>query len=316
MNAQTMLDLVKRRVPGYTDAEYLSELNQSYEDVWTEVMKLDENFCTDIQVLTITTQTDELDLRYDTPNVFSGVNLSRLAQIVQVRVKPPGSDTWQPGNPRVFGSDDFLRQRRNSVAIGATDGPYLYVPFAQGHLKFGQPLAVNTQIEITYEFSLVPLAITSAGTVASSGTAVTGTGTNFNAILPPDYGGLQPGLSDNKITVEEELVVTADGRVHQVATVSSATALTVRTAILPTLSAAAFSLAIVPSLPLYGHSVIVDVATRNILSTPAEDERFGEWAAIAENSMENMIAILTGRQRQRHSRKARFPFGARRARVG
>ena len=314
MNAQSMLDLVKRRVPGFADAEYLSELNSAYDDVWAELATLDESYNTGIRELTVAVQTADFDLLYNANAAFTGAAMPLLSQMIRVRVLAANSASWQPGNPTTFGSAEFLNQQSNSAQNPSTAGPYYYVLYGKGNLRFGRPLPVNTKIEITYEFWYLDLALVKTGTIVSVGTAVTGTTTKFTEILPPDFvAAYKPGATIQE-SVRAELIVA--GRTFAITALTSDTALTLRTAPPADFAAATFVLAIEPTLPLLCHSVICDIATRNILSAPAEDERFGEWAAIAGKSVEQMIASLMARQRQRHVRKQRFPQGVRRARLG
>lgn len=307
MNAKSLLDLVKRRVPGFDDSEYLSEINQAYSDVWEEITLLDNSYFSDIKTITVTTQSDEFDLLTKAVNNYSGNAIPPLSQITRIRVLPPAGFGWIPAEPVHFNHPDYLAQQQNSQPGAQTTGPYLYVLYGKGKIKFGLPLAVNSQIEITYEMAYFDLKLLTTGTVDSTGTNVTGTGTSFTELLPPDFQAYLPG-SDIDAEIGAEIIV--GGKTYRVTSIGSNTALVTATAISPAASASAFSLASVPAFPEFCHNVIADIATRNILSTPAEDDRFVEWAAIATASVEKMKATLLERQRQRNARKQRFPYGA------
>lgn len=315
MNAQSMLDLVKRRVPGYTDTEYLSELNTAYNDVWAELVNLDDTYNTSIREITVATQSADFDLLYNADSRFTGAALPLFLQALRVRVLALNSNIWSVAIPSYFGDEQFKREQSNSAQNPATAGPYYYLIYGKGNLRFGRPLPVGTKIEITYEFWHLDLALVSAGTVTSTSTAVVGTSTKFTELLPPDFvSGYKPSATAIQESIAAEIIVAA--RTFEVVVLTSNTALTLRTAPPVDWAAAAFVLATTPVLPLVCHSVICDLATRNILSAPAEDERFDEWAAIAGRNVEKMVATLLTRQRQRHARKQRFPYGARRVRQG
>ncbi len=315
MNALQLRDELKRRVPGYTNGEYLAELNRALNDVFNEIAQLDNYYYTRRVVLTLTAQADVLDLIHNSAANYSPSSPihPRIYQIQRLRVRPNAQEIWLPAKPRPLNHPDLLArsQQDPAVALPQDFPPYYYTLLGKGMLRFAAPLPAGSQIEIVYSFGELDMAILENGTVSSSGTTVTGTNTTFTHLLPPDLQALLPdGTFNDEQTIEAELVVA--GRPYRVTDIASDTSLTTAVAISPAASGSAYALATVPAgVPEVHHDVILDIATRNMLSTPAEDDRFMEWAAIARSAVDQMKNTLLERVKQENPRRIRFPYGVR-----
>jgi hypothetical protein len=307
VNTQSLLELVTRRVPGYDESEYLSEINQAYSDVWEKIVSLDDTYFTDKKILTVTTASADFDFLYNTGTLYSGSAIPKLHQIIRVRVLAPNTDSWFAARAVHFNDPDFVSQQQGNTPTNQLFGPYLYVVYGKGKIEFGRPLEVATQIEITYEYGYFDLTKVTDGTVSSSAAIVTGTSSHFTTLLPPDYVGQLPG-TDIDLDIDAEIIVA--GKTYQVKSVASDTSLTLRVTPGTAFSTSAYVLAAVPVFPETVHNTIADLATRNMFSTPADDARFQTWAAITAEAMEQLARNLMKRQRQTNARKQRFPFGA------
>ena len=307
MNTQTLLELVKRRVTGYQDAEYLSELNDAYIDIWERVLRLDNNWYEATSEVTVSVAQARFDLLFNTDSGLDATVNPLLHTIQRIRILSPNVARWDTAIPQHKMQARFLRRQAASPQVARSGGPYYYRITAKGTIEFAEPLVVSTKIEVMYTYSPVPLKILSAGTVSSAAKVVTGTSTFFTDLLEPDLKAqFQTGVADFGLQVEAELVSVA--RTYRADLITNDTSLTTFVAPSPALSGESFTLSVVPDLPPAHHRVIASVATRNLFSTPADDSRFGEWAAIAEKHMEAMNAALGARQEQANPKKRPFRY--------
>lgn len=311
MNAFSLRELVKRRVPGYDDTEYLSEINDVYEEVWQEIQQLDEMYFADIAVVTTTSQSDLFDLVWNMYGNLSS-SLPRLHQIHRIRIKQPGDVNFQPVSWSHANAPEYMGRQTQTNQPAQTTPPYYVAAFGEGSIKFAQPLPVNVQLEIWYTFKCLDLQILNAGSVSVSGNVVTGQGTFFTQLVPADMQQYLPSPPLVEVMIEAD--ITINGQTYRVNEVDGDTQLLTDVAP-PVLSNASYVLSGVPEFPPSIHRLIATLATRNILTTPAEDERFGIWAARAEQMKAIMKNTMIQRQRQEPPKKGRFPYGiSRRAR--
>jgi len=308
VNALSLVQRVSRRNPAYDVSEYLDEINAAYKETWDYILQLDDSYFTDIKIVTVTTQAAEFDLiANQNGNLNSPVSF-RLFQIDRIRVLQPGDANWTPAHPRNWNEPDYLSQQQLTPQPPATASPYVYQIFSKGSILWGRPLPVGAQIEVVYTFIWLPLVLLSSGTVTTSGTAVTGASTNFTKVLAADY---QLGLPGNDLDTDVgvEIILDPTGQqTYRVKAITSDIALTTLNAVNPAIgSATPYTLASVPDIPDGHHNVISTVATRNVMSTPGNDSRFGTWAALAEKELDSMRDSIMTRQRQEPARRRRFP---------
>lgn len=310
MNALSLVQRVQRRNPSYDQSEYLDETNAAYKEVWDYILQLEDSYFTDIKIVTVTTQGTEFDFLANFNANLSGPVSLRAFQIDRIRILQSGDTNWVKARPRSWNDDDFQAQQQVTPQTATTSGPYYYVLFSKFSCLFAQPLPAGTQIEVVYSFMWMPLAIVFNGTVSSSGTAVTGAGTNFTQVVPPDFQNALPGNDeDTDIGMEIVLNQGANNQAYRVKAISSDTALTTLTAIAPTIPLLTnYSLCSVPDIPDGHHNVISTIATRNFMSTPGNDSRFSSWAALAEKELDAMRDSIMVRQRQEPARVRPFPL--------
>lgn len=304
MNAASLVARVQRRVPGYDPSEYLDEVNTAYKETWDYITQLDDSYFTDIKVVTVATQASEFDFHFNANGNLVSAASPRYFQVDRIRVQQPGDTNWIPCNPRDWNDPQVLAMAQDATQPPSMSPPYPYTLFANGSIKFPRPLPVGAQIELVYSFIWLGLQILSNGTVTASGTTVTGTGTNFTQIVFPDYQASLPG-NDEDTDVGIELVI-GPTQVYRVKAITSNTALTTFNTVVA--SGVNYQLASVPDIPHGHHNVISTLATRNFLSTPANDPRFAQWAALAEVEKNSMRDSIMARQRQEPPRRGRFPF--------
>lgn len=309
MNALSLVQRVARRNPAYDQSEYLDEVNAAYKETWDYILQLADSFFTDQKIVTVAVQGAEFDfLANANGNLQSAVSL-RAFQLARIRVLQPGDSRWVPANPRDWNDPDFLALQQLTPAPVQNSPEYLYVIFSKYSVQFARPLPVGTQIEVTYSFIFMPLQIVFNGTVSSSGTAVTGSGTNFTQIVPADFIAALPG-NDQDTDIGLELVLNqgANSQTYRVKTITDDTHLTTLTAITPALpSNTDYNLCSVPDIPDGHHNVIATIATRNFMSTPGNDSRATFWAALAEKELDSMRDSIMIRQRQEPARVKPFP---------
>jgi hypothetical protein len=307
-NAYQLRELVKRRCPGYDDSEYLSELNSGYKEVWEGIQQLDENYFADFINLTTQIQTDTFYF-FENLNGALNTTIPRLVQLHRIRVQFPtssgNSGTWYPCWPRDINDRDVIAASQQTNPTAVTNPPVRYTPFGIAGIKLDRPVPVGTIFEVFYTFGMLDLQIVNDGTIASSGTAVTGTSSKFTQLVAPDVlTELPNSTSPKESQIQAELIV--GGQVYRVTNIQDDTHLTTATAISPAASGAAYFLASMPELPAYEARVIADIATRNIFTTPADDPRFASWFKIAENAVQGMKNSLIARQRQEPPKRKRF----------
>lgn len=313
LNAFSLVELVKRRIPGFQDWEYMSEVNAAYNEVWEELMQLDELFFSDFQTVTTTgSASDTFDL---VTNIYGNLNnrVERIHQISRIRIQLPSTGNMVPADPRDINDPIFLAQAQQQPVVSYSAGPFYYATFGENSVRFSRPLPTGSLIEVAFTYSMIDLAMSSVGLLSNTALVVTGTNTQFTSLVPPEMTLALPNVTTpSESQIGLELVV--QGKVYRVTEVTSDTAAKTVTAITPTAASSQFILASVPELPPYGHRAISVVATRNFLTTPAEDDRFQEWAILAAAEIQRMKNTFIQRQRQANPTRRRFPFGA--GRVG
>lgn len=319
MNAQSLVNRVQRRVPGYQQYEYLDEINHCYQQCWDAILQLEDSYFTQVKQVTAAQLGTEFDFLYNENGNLQGPVSNRYFQITRIRVLPPGGTAWCATVPRSWNDPDFLSQQQNANPQIQLSGPFFYVPLSKGSVVWGLPQNAGTTFEVTYNFVFLDLRILSNGTIASAGTAVTGTSTNFTQILGPDYQANLPGDNeDTEVGVELVLPVSGAGQTpsYRVASILTDTSLTTQNAIATTLSNSNYILASVPDIPQGHHDCIASLATRNILSSPANDSRYSEWDEIAQQQFQSMKDSIMVRQKQRPPQRQRFPFSVFGSRMG
>lgn len=304
MNLYSIWQRVNRRLPGYDAPELYDEINDAYQECWNYILQLDDSYFTDIKTVTSSTQAQEFDFLYNSNGNLSSNVSNRYFQIDRIRIMQPGDTVWIPALPRSWNDPEYLALSQSSSPPVSTAAPYRYIPFANGSVKFAQPLPANAQIEIVYTFVFLPLTIVANGTVASSGAAVTGTGTNFTQLLGADYQTGFPG-NDEDTDVGIELILNGN-QTYRVKTLTSDTALTTVTSISPAVSGVSYSLAMVPDIPQGHHDVLATIATRNVMARPGTDPQLPYWTARAKNDIDAMRDSIMTRQRQEPPRRRRF----------
>jgi hypothetical protein len=308
MNALSLVKRVARRNPSYDSSEYLDEVNAAYKETWDYILQLEDSYFTDTKVVTVTTQAAEFDLIANQNGFLSAAISFRLFQIDRIRILQPRDVNWTPAHPKNWNEPEFVGQQQLTPQPPATASPYVYQLFSKGSILFGRPLPIGVQIEVVYTFIFLPLVMLSSGTVVTSTNTVTGTNTNFTQIVAADYQLGLPG-NDQDTDVGVEIVLDPTGQqTYRVKAITSDTALTTLNAIVPAIgTGAAYTLASVPDIPDGHHNVISTLATRNIMSTPGNDQRFTTWAALAEKELDAMRDSIMTRQRQEPARRRRFP---------
>jgi hypothetical protein len=313
MNAASLVSRVQRRLPGYDVSEYLDEINDAYQEVWNEILKLDDSYFTDIKVVTTAAPSNEFDFLYNSNgNLVSNIS-NRYFQIDRIRILQPGDSNWITALPRNWNDPEYLALAQNTPQATSAGGAYRYILFANGSVQFAKPLPAAVQIEVVYTFVFLPLAIVQNGTVASTGSSVIGTSTNFTELLGADYQTGFPG-NDEDTDVGIELVLTGN-QTYRVKTLTSDTALTTVNPINPAVSVVGYQLAMVPDIPQGHHDVIATVATRNVMATPGNNPLLGFFTQRASQQIDSMRDSVMTRQRQEPPRRRRFSQSAMRISV-
>lgn len=313
MNLISLINRVQSRVPGYSTGEYIREINDAYADVWDYILQLDDSYFTDIKTVTVLSQTAaEFDFAWNANGALSAGISNRYFQIDRIRVLQPGQSNWFAAQPRPWNDSQFLMLQQLTPQQPAQNAPYLYVLMSKSSVLFAQPMPVGTQIEVVYTFFFLPLNVTSTGTITTNGTTtiVNGSGTGFTGVVGPDFAGGLPGI-DQDTDIGLEFVIgsvapTNDGVAYRVKNVQNDALANTWTVITPALTGASFNLAMVPDIPDGHHRVIATRATRNIMSTPAKDPRFAQWAAMDQEQMTMLRDTVMTRQRQQPARRQRF----------
>src|SRR5215471_16114051 len=166
MNCFDLIGVVSGRLPGYSNPEYLRELNAIYVDeLWAEAKNLESSYFENIVTVTTAKQQATFDLRWNQDGGLSGIVDPRLEEITLLRVTPTlsaGVVAAQPVAPR---SDDWLAMAATNPPVVNQTGPYLYRIFNRETLQFPTPLAIGTTLEITYVMRVIPLNYVQDGTV-------------------------------------------------------------------------------------------------------------------------------------------------------
>ncbi len=143
------------------------------------------------------------------------------------------ADKWSLARPLHENHPDFVEAEALVTQTTQSEGPFFYVITNKGVLRFARPLAVDSNVEVTYIYN------------------------------PPDLV-----IGDTSSTI--------------------------------------------PDLPSGYHEVIVDVATRDMFSTPGDDDRAKFWDAIAQKSLGELVAAVKYRvdnQAQRTNKRRRLEIG-------
>src|SRR5262244_488859 len=178
-NAYGLVQYLQQRLPGYDPSEYLREINAAYIHVWEEVSKLKNHYFTNIVTVTVVNPQFQYDLMFNADNALSAPISARLYQVTKIRIQPPSGGLFQATRWLAPNSPYFLSLSANPSSSPTQTGPYYWYLSGRNQLNWTLPLAAGTKIEVTYSFWPLALNYLSDGTVASSGTAVTGTSTFF-----------------------------------------------------------------------------------------------------------------------------------------
>lgn len=294
MDAYSLQTLVSQRVPGFSNLDYLRELNAAYAEVWGEVLTVFDLYFTDTETVTVTSSggASILDFQWNANSNLSASVSPLIHKLTKIRVKT--EQTFIPADARDPNDPLFLAHSQRGISA-SSDPPFYYYLQGRSLAIFAVPLPQDATVEVTYQYGYVPLVIQASGTITTSGssTSVTGTNTNFMALVDPDYQGT--AVINNPTANQIGARIYIQSQPYAVQGISSATALTTRT-IPAAVSGQAYMLASEPVLPSSYHQVIADVATRNLLSVPSEDAgRFAQWAAICQQRIDTMKQDLSGR---------------------
>lgn len=313
MNALELVNRVQRRLPGYALSEYLDEVNEAYGDVWDKIIQLDDSYYTDTQVVTVVQPLAEFDFRWNWNGGLSAPVSNRYFQIDRIRVLQPGGSNWFAAQPRFWNDQQFLMLQQLTPQQPAQNAPYLYQLFSRGSVLFSNPLPIGSRIEVVYTFVYIPLNLTTQGTITNTTSLISGAGTAFTQIIKPDFANALPNIdTDSDIECEFVFGINAIGTpvpqnsIYKVKNIQNDTMAQSWAPLTPNASATNFTLAMVPDIPESHHRVISTVATRNIMSTPGNDPRFAQWAAMAEEQMIMLQDSIMQRQRQQPARRQRF----------
>lgn len=309
-NAFGLVQYLMQRLPGYDPSEYLRELNSAYIHVWEEVSKLKNHYFTNIVTVTVAVAQHQYDLMWNADAGLSAPISSRLYQITKVRIQPPAGGLFQQCTFMSPNDPDFVALNANMSSSPTQTGPYNIYLSGRNQLNFALPLAVGSTIEITYTFWPISLTYLTNGTLNSSGTAVTGTGTTFTQLVQPDFQADLPNVQTQEEIIAELVcnpAVTTGGQIYRVTKITSDTALTTATAIAPALSAGIYALATVPEIPREHIRVIASIALASMYSVDGDDARVSEWTAKSTQNMQMMKDALIERQNMNPARKIRFP---------
>lgn len=319
-NAFTLREKVKRRVFGYTDDEYLQTVNEAYQEVWSEVMQIDEMYFSDYTTVTTKVQTDVFDFM-DNKNGALNAPVQNLQQIHRIRVMLPGLNQFlaaDPTHPSDFGymAQQQLQAPANIYSASGGTGNFLYVPYGDAAVRFGMQVPIGTQIEVWHTYGFFDMQILGTGVITANQNTIMGQGTTFTQMLPPDCQEFLPNStnpSERQIGIE----LISGGQCYKVVNVDSDIKLETLVNPNPQPNQAQYLLATVPEFAPACHNVIADVATKLMFSTPeGKGDRFQEWDRIAGLSIQRMKNTLIARQRQQNPKKGRFPYAtARRSRT-
>ena len=319
-NVFGLAQYVAQRLPGYDFSEYVRELNAAYIHVWEEISKLKNHYFTNqLQVTVAINNQRNFDLLYNADGNLSAPVSSRLYQITRIRVQPPSGGLFQTCSMLHFNDPDFVSVEANPASQSTQTGPYYFTLFGHGRLRSAIPLAQGSTIEFTYTYWPIALQYMTSNSpnssVSSATNAVTGVGTTFTQLVPPDFQAANPTAAVvNEEFMQAEFVcngqVAAGGQAYRVAAIANDTTLTTLNAITPVLApGSAYVLAAVPEIPREHIRVIASVALSKLFSVAGDDQRTQEWTAIAASSMQMMKDSLIERQSNNPPKKQRFQYG-------
>lgn len=319
-NVFGLAQYVAQRIPGYDFSEYMRELNAAYIHVWEEISKLKNHYFTNqLQVTVAVNNQRNFDLLYNADGNLSAAVDSRLYQITRIRVQPPSGGLFQTCSMLHFNDPDFVSVEANPASQSTQTGPYYFALYGHGRLRSAIPLGIGSTIEFTYTYWPIALTFMSSNnpssSVSSAGTTVTGVGTTFTQLAPPDFQPTVPTAGVvNEQFIQAELVcngqVAAGGQVYRVAAITSDTVLSTLNAVAPALGGGSqYVLATVPEIPREHIRVIASVALAKLYSVAGDDQRVQEWTSIATSNLQMMKDSLVERQSNNPPRKQRFQFG-------
>lgn len=222
-NAWGLVQFLQQRVPGYDPSEYLREINSAYIHVWEEITKLRNNWFTNVTTVTVAKSQFIYDFRYNADGGLSTAVSPRLYQILRIRVLPNSAtgNLYQTSRAVTLQSPDFIAISSNPSATPTQTGPYYWVVQGKNSVQFGLPLSIGTVLEVTYSYWPLGLVYMNAGTVASSGTTVTGTNSFFTQLLPPDFQSLLPNATGTNQELAEAELICNTNQVYRVTGVAS-----------------------------------------------------------------------------------------------
>lgn len=308
-NCFGLYQYLAQRLPGYDPSEYLRELNSAYIHVWEEVVKLRNNYFTNIKTVTVAKAQFSYDFMFNADGGLSAPISNRLYQITRIRVQPPSGGLVQTSKALSPNDVDFLSISANTSATPTSTGPYYWFTFGRNNVQWGLPLAVGTQLEVMYTFWPLALNFLSDGSVSSSGAAVTGAATSFTHLVQPDFQAVGQPNSKGQEEILAELVCNVN-QIYNVAAITSDTALTTATAVAPALAGGSlYVLATLPEIPREHIRVIASLAMAKMYSVAGDDARVREWGEISGMNVQMMKDSLTERQSQNPPRKGRFEYG-------
>lgn len=318
-NCFGLYQYLAQRLPGYDSSEYLRELNSAYIHVWEEICKLRINYFTNVTTVTCAKAQTEYDLMF---NADAGLNTAvsqRLYQITRIRIQSPNGGMWQTTRLVNPNEPDLVALASNPNTNPVQTGPYLGYQTGRNNVRWAVPLAVGSQMEVTYTFWPIALVMTNVGTVSSSDVTVTGNGTFFTQLLQPDFQSSLPSVNAQEEIMAEIVYAandaSANSQINRVKAITSNTVLTTANAIAPELGASSpYVLATLPEVPREHIRVIAAIALRNMYSVAGDDSRVAEWTAIAASNMQMCKDSLMERQGQNPPTKKRFPYGVGRLR--
>jgi hypothetical protein len=311
-NQYGLILYLAQRIPGYDYSEYARELNSAYIHVWEEVSKLGNYYFTNTKTLSVAAAGGArvIDLRYNADGTMNAPLSQRLYQIMRVRCQPPSGGLFQIAAHMFPVENEFVTIEANMQQNPTQTGPYYWSLLGHGSMRFAIPLAQGTNVEIIYSYWPLNLTYLSAGSVTSTGSTVTGSGTNFTQLVQPDFAANLPtaGVVDEE-ALQCELVCNGN-QIYRVMGITSDTVLTTATAISPALGAnSVYALATVPEIPREHIRVIASLALAKLFSVAGDDSRVQEWTGIAAANMQMMKDSLIERQQANPPRRQRFQYG-------
>lgn len=318
-NAFGLYQYLAQRLPGYDPSEYLRELNSAYIHVWEEISKLKINYFTNLVTVTTAKAQVEYDLMFNADAGLSAAVSQRLYQITRVRILSPNGGFLQSTIAVNPNEPNFIALAANPTSNPVSTGPYYWYQTGRNNIRFALPLAIGSQIEVTYTFWPIALVFTNTGTISSSGVTVTGNGTFFTQLLQPDFQSSLPAVYGQEEILAELVYAannaSANSQINRIKTITNDTTLTTANAIAPALaSSSPYVLATLPEVPREHIKVIATIAMAKMYSVAGDDSRVSEWTSYATSNMQMMKDSLQERQSQNPPTKKRFPYGVGRLR--